>query len=163
MIRIVCSTRRHPFSAIIRFINGSLWSHEAILDGDNVIEALGSTGVHSVPFEQAKKHYIDYAILEFDVPDAEAGMAFARAQIGKQYDWGAIFWQWLGRVFLMLGLERNWQDDSKWICFELREAVLLAAGRPTIVRGGSCVIRWSDCWQSPFGRLVVPPKSMSVN
>lgn len=162
MIKIVCSTRRHPFSALIRFINGSLWSHEAILDGDYVIEALGTTGVHRVPFEEAKAHYIDYAVLEFDVPDCEAGMQFARAQIGKQYDWGAIVWQVIGRLLLLLGFERNWQDDRKWFCFELREAVLRAAGLPTIVRSTSVVIRWSDCWQSPLGRLVVPPKTVAV-
>jgi len=66
---------------------------------------------------------------EYSVPNAEAGLAWARGQVGKRYDF-------LGAFGLSLKPDRDWQEDDRWFCHELCSAAILAAGRKLFTKCG---------------------------
>jgi uncharacterized protein YycO len=84
-------------------------------------------GVVSEPFDVATKGYVIVASRAYSVPDAKAGMDFVRAQIGKPYD---------NTGAMGITVERDWQEDDAWFCFELVAAALHAAGREIFTRIG---------------------------
>lgn len=105
-------------------------SHAIIVDGDYCIEAkmlyldgwkIG-TGVRRVLKEVALDKAIVVATLDFKVPDEEAGLAWARQQVGKPYDF-------FGALELALAPDRNWHEDDAWYCYELAAEALHQAGR----------------------------------
>lgn len=103
--------RRNSFSSyMIRLFTWSKWSHVAIIleDGYTTIEATASLGVVRSNMNNFKKRYPDYVIM--DIPATKGWQSRALSQIGKPYDWAAIY----GIV-----LRGDWQSPSKWICTEL--------------------------------------------
>lgn len=99
------------------------WSHCGLLTPDEtVIEARAFHGVVEVPrSEFAQRYYsgaLSYATIE--CPDPAAALSWARAQVGKGYDYGAV----LGNL-----VRESWQDDSRWTCSELIEGALAQGGR----------------------------------
>lgn len=164
-VRVLCSTKQNPFSYLIRFANFSLWSHEAIIFNDHVIEAVWLDGVRIVPISKALEGVYDYGVLEFDVPEHVTYDQMVEAwswlfdQHGKKYDRSAIGWQIFGRILSLFGIRRNWQDDSKWFCFELREAFLRRLGIFT-TRNDPAIMRATDCWDSPIGRVITRPRTI---
>lgn len=100
---------------------GALWHHCGVLDYERkvVIEALMFRGVVPTPLDEWIDRYPRVAFRKFEVPEAERGLAFARRQVGKGYDYkGAA-----GVPF-----RADWQDDERWYCHELLEAALKQAG-----------------------------------
>lgn len=99
------------------------WSHCGLLTPEaTVIEARAFHGVVETPRSEFVRRYVRGA-MEFvavDVVDPAAAYAWAREQVGKGYDYGAI----LGNV-----LRESWQDDSRWECSELVEMAIAKAGR----------------------------------
>jgi uncharacterized protein YycO len=69
-----------------------------------------------------------------DCPDAVLAEAlkWALTQIGKPYDWTAIY----GMAF-----RRDWHEDSKWFCSEFVEGAFDAAGYPLVVNNGRVDLR----------------------
>lgn len=112
----------------------ALVSHSMLVDGDYVIEAtmwhgLAETlrtrrmgGVRRVPMTEALHGQTIVKDAAYSVPDAEAGLTWARSQVGKPYDFK-------GGFGLAIELDRNWQDDDKWFCFELVASAIQYAGR----------------------------------
>lgn len=116
--------RRHTVgSLLIRFACWSHWSHVAVLHGDEVIEAVWPR-VRTVPFEEWKREWSAWELVDFPCPDDAAGYAFARAQIGKRYDWTAL----VGIAF-----RQDWAKDSWWFCSE-HSAASVHAARRTLFR-----------------------------
>lgn len=107
-------------SHMVRLFTFSRWSHVAILDGIDVIEATPS-GVRVSDIDTAILNASDYAVLKIPVENEELFLEAVRSQIGKPYDYAAIF----GIV-----LRENWQDDSKWFCAELPAWAAEQAGTP---------------------------------
>lgn len=104
------------------FTGASRWSHVGIVDlaNDVVIEALLFKGVVYTPLSEwiSRKHTFEF--VQIECWDADAGLAFARQQIGKGYDYvGAI-----GAPF-----RAPWGRNGRWYCSELLESALHAAGR----------------------------------
>jgi hypothetical protein len=97
-------------------------SHCLIKDGDYFIEASMEHGVRRAHKDVALKGLTVVEEIDFYVPDAEAGLAWARTQVGLPYDW----WGALG---LSLAPDREWMEPDKWFCFELAAAALAKAGR----------------------------------
>lgn len=120
-ISLLFSTSGHPMSAVIRLGTWSDWSHVAIIDGDDVIEATAPAGVRRLPVVQAIAHATQAVIVELPCRDPRAVIAAAASQIGKPYDWTAV---------LGLGLRRNWQEDDAWFCSELVAWAFQRAGEP---------------------------------
>lgn len=128
-ITVLFTTRNwNPVSYAIRWaiprsrFHVSHASHCLVVDGDYLIEASMTHGVRRVLREEALKGLTIVDTVAFNVPDAEAGLAFARLQDGKRYDFKGAFG-------LALTPDREWDDDSDWFCFELAAATLQAAGR----------------------------------
>ncbi len=79
-------------------------------------------GVRKISLEDALEHSIIIDKRQYSVPDADAGFAWAEAQIGKSYDWA-------GALGLGLTPGRDWKQDDKWFCYEFAAAVIHASGR----------------------------------
>ena len=97
-------------SLAIRLFTWSRWSHVGIIDGDAVIEAVGFKGVVVTPLEEFKQRYSTYEIAYAPVEDIDRCYYRAYQQVGKKYDWSAIF----GHIF-----RRRWDDTEAWVCSEL--------------------------------------------
>lgn len=108
-------------STVIRAATWSRWSHVALIDGDEVIEATAPAGVRRFPVVEAINHAKRGAIVELPCRSAESILSAAASQLGKPYDYTAI---------LGLGLHRDWQDDDSWFCSELVAWAFQQAGEP---------------------------------
>lgn len=93
-----------------------------MFDDYSIYDVTLPTGVRKCTLQQFMKQYPKSDFHTVEVPNIEAARKFAEAQLGKKYDVSAIF----GIVFQ----NRRWQDDDKWFCSELVEAILLAGGKP---------------------------------
>lgn len=100
---IFCSNNK-PFALLIRLVTWSKWHHAGVIDGDEVIHARAFKGVVVEKLEDVKKRYPNHKIREL-LGVSES----ARSEVGKKYDWSAIF----GHPF------NRWDDPKRWYCFEL--------------------------------------------
>lgn len=98
-------------SYLIRLFTWSKWHHcgALTLDKKFVIEATAKNGVVQTPLAEFIARYDEVEFGEIKCNDRKAEK-FLLAQLGKKYDWLAIF----GMLF-----RKNWQDDCRWFCFEL--------------------------------------------
>lgn len=125
----------------IRLFTRSRWNHVAIvLNSSEVIEAVGS-GVRRRRMDTLMASRPEHEFVNVEVPNKQAGLDFLLAQVGKPYDYGAIWafvfllgfpalaraatWLWSA----LGGTPRDWQEDSKWFCCELGESTIVQAGR----------------------------------
>lgn len=98
------------------------WSHVGLLTGfGTLVEATAWHGVVETDLDAFKAKASRYEIVDIACPHPESAIHFARAQVGKGYDWGSI-WGFISRDF-------EWEDDRAWVCTELLEASLVAGGR----------------------------------
>jgi uncharacterized protein YycO len=112
-------------SLLLRTCMWSSWSHCAIVTvAGTVIEARAFKGVTERPLRAFLDEASDYAFKDIAVEDDARAEAFARAQIGKPYDWfGAVG----------LGLHREWEQPDAWFCSELVEGAVVAGQRRRFV------------------------------
>ena len=104
-------------SWLIRLFTFSKWSHVAVLlDEFSIIDSTARYGVRVSDYSDFKRNHI-YEILNIDLPNESAALDFLFKQVGKGYDWSAIF---------SIILQRNWQEDDKWFCAEIFEAAAVA-------------------------------------
>lgn len=117
----VLFTRSHaPGSVLLRTALWSPWSHCAIVDGDEAIEAAAFGGVRARPLSDMLAHATKAAMIVLP-GEPEKVIAAARSQIGKPYDWAGV---------LGFGFRRRWQDDDAWFCSELVAWAFAEAGTP---------------------------------
>lgn len=104
---------------------GHRWSHCGIVTPEGtVVESRAFKGVVETAWDDFVARYPGTGQRSFkDVQcvDPAAGVAWARVQIGKGYDYPAIFGLALGR--------ESWQEDDRWHCSELLETALVFAGK----------------------------------
>lgn len=100
-----------------------------VIDGDHAIHATMLHGVVRQPIAEALRGYGVVSRREYGVPDAEAGLVWAREQVGKLYDFSGAFG-------LSLKPDRDWQEDNRWFCHELCAATIQAAGRKLFTKCG---------------------------
>lgn len=122
----------HPGSLLIRvanpvsFIKIAPASHVIIVDGKSGygMEASMTHGVRRALLSEMLKGLTTVARIKYDVPDAEAGLVWARetAQRKAKYDYR-------GALALGLAPDRDWQEDTDWFCFEFGCNVLAKSGR----------------------------------
>lgn len=120
-VRVVFSRNHKIGSLILRTFLWSGWSHCAIVDGDEVIEAVAGVGVRVRPLESLIAQSSKLEVLDFPARNPAAVIAAARRQIGAPYDWGGV---------LGLGFRRRWHDHDAWFCSELVAAAFADAGEP---------------------------------
>lgn len=119
-MRVLVTRQAGLGSWLIRLFTWSPWSHCAVVDGDEVIDSTLAHGVAVRPLLEFMRAYDEIELLEVDVQDEAAALAWLRAQVGKPYDWSALF------GFLM---RRDWAEPDRWFCSELVEATIVAGGR----------------------------------
>ena len=140
-MKIIFATDNKPWSVFIRWFTWSRYSHVALVNRKNVIEA---TLLHGVKITSLDEFLTKYKknILICDVPKANVKKvwAFAVQQLNKSYDLKAIF----GLV-----LRRKWTDDKKWFCSEL-VTVALYNGGATIIRKDAYRVTPEDLLNSPL-------------
>lgn len=112
-------------SWIIRKLTFSRWSHVAIVDGGTVIEAVWPR-VRRVPLSRVIEMHRDHEFAEIDVELESVALSFAGSQIGKRYDWRALFG--------LITPTRDWERTEQWDCAELVAAAINAGSRRMIFR-----------------------------
>lgn len=137
-MRLIFVDRGTPACYAIRAMTASRWPHVAVEVDGWVYEARAATGVQRVGIVQAAQDAIDIGFAEVRCNDRLA-RAFLEAQVGKPYDWTAI-WTWYG--------SRDWQEPDAWFCFELAAAAAAFAGRP-LVSTGLARVTGRHLWLSP--------------
>ena len=116
------SKPKSPSSWLIKACTFSKFSHVAVKVSDTlVVDTVLATGVRCITIQEFSKHYPTYLELDVEVPDENAARDYLLTQIGKPYDWTALF----GMV-----LQRKWHEDDSWFCSELLEAAIRAGGKP---------------------------------
>jgi uncharacterized protein YycO len=112
-------------SLALRTALWSAWSHCGIVTPDlTVIEASAWHGVIERSYRAFIAGVSHYSVKRIAVPDEVRAIAWARAQVGKPYDWTGV---------LGLALRREWDDAAAWFCSELVEAAAAAGGRTRFV------------------------------
>jgi hypothetical protein len=145
-VQVVFTRSWLPGSLLIRAVTWSRWSHCALVDGEEVIEAAMFGGVRRRPLAELLAANSAHRIEHLPVQDAAATIAAARSQLGKGYDW-------LGA--LGLALRGNWQNRQAWFCSELIAWAADHAGSPWFRRNRIRRVTPEHLWMlAPFERTV---------
>jgi uncharacterized protein YycO len=132
------------FSRLIRWQTRSPYSHASVLFYDTsdadlsvVIESMEGHGVRSIPALAYRDARLSGKIALYRVPSLTDGQiatirAFMEGQIGKQYDWPAVF-KFITR--------RKHAHDERWFCSELVFAAFQEAG-VTLLNGTEAWAVW---------------------
>ena len=99
----------------------ALSSHCIIDAGDYAYEAIYPEGVRWVDKVEALKGSVIVKTMVYNVPNAQAGIDWAKHQIGTKYDLK-------GALGLTINPSRNWDEDDAWFCYEFAAGVLKNAG-----------------------------------
>lgn len=109
-ITVLFTRKRNLGAAVLRAFQWSDWSHVALVQGDDVIEATAAHGVRRVSLADAKVGVSREHCLELPCRDPDVAFAAAESQVGKGYDWGMIFGH---------PLRQDWDNRERWVCSEL--------------------------------------------
>lgn len=120
-VQLLFSRSNTLASRAIQLATWSDWSHVSLLDGDHAIEAVMGHGVRRIPTATAIQCTSRGALLAFPARDPARIIKTVTSQIGKPYDYSAVFG---------LGLRRDWQEDDAWFCSELVAWAFQQAGEP---------------------------------
>lgn len=142
-------------SLVIKWFTRSKWSHVDILLEDNfedetpIVGALASTGVTKYTLgERLKTAKRAVAVRIVCTPEmAKRGTDWLETQIGKEYDWGAIFFA--------IGFNRDWRSEENWFCSELGATFALKCGMPVVDAEVHYRVTPQDIYNSPFPKLTV--------
>lgn len=98
------------------------WSHCGLLDADgqHVLESRAFAGVVRTPWPEFLARTTHLEQVDVACPNPAAGLAWAHSQVGKGYDYLAIF----GNL-----VRESWQKAGRWHCAEYVEQALVQAGR----------------------------------
>lgn len=113
---------------IIRVGTRSEWSHcDMLFDDGTLIGSTGAHGVEKITLDERFNGPYDiykYRIDEIKLTPEEEAKAreFAEAQVGKPYDFTAVF-------AFALPWRENWSAKRKWFCSELIAAAINSTGR----------------------------------
>lgn len=134
--------RSHGFvSWAIRIFTWSRWGHVAVLAPDNmtVYEAVWPR-VHKTTLATLHKEEAVIQAVEMHLLRPEAAIQWLEQQVGKPYDWKALF----GFVF-----HRDWASPKKWFCSELAAMAWDKGGSPLFRRNAVFRISPGMLWLIP--------------
>lgn len=120
-IALIFSRSASLHSALIRVATWSPWSHVGLVVGDSVIDAAPGEGVRLISMAQLERESDHCKLVELPCRRPDVMALAASQQIGKPYDWSAIFG---------LTLHRDWSEPDKWFCAELVAWAFAEAGEP---------------------------------
>ena len=134
-MRIIYCTSNGFISALIRFFTFSKWSHVAIEFNGVVIDSTSVNGVAVSSYKRFAATHKSIHMEELTGVNEEAVWRFLKSQIGKKYDFRAIF---------SFPFRRSWQRNSKWFCSELAAEALIMGGRNLKIKSSRVTPR--DLW-----------------
>lgn len=125
-ITVVFTRRRHIGSVVLRAWMHSRYSHCALLDPKTgtVIEAVAG-GIRERSLKEMLSEASAKDFVRIPCRNPEQALAVARGQLGKPYDWRAIFGFWL---------RRSWHKEDAFICSEFIAWILETIGEPVVRR-----------------------------
>lgn len=114
------------FGWLIKFFTGSDYVHIVMVSDDynTIIEATGQE------VQCTQNYWVNYDTYKVKCDQYQIDMAinYARKQLGKWYDWGALFYLcWLTITFQRSKIN-EWNDKNRWFCSELVCASFREAG-----------------------------------
>lgn len=104
---------------VLRLFLMSRWNHVAIQVGEAVYESIAGKGVVRRTPSVFFRSWSRVSSVEVDIDNIHALLGFLNSQLGRPYDWKAIF------AFPFRG---SWQDQERWFCSELVYEALRVAG-----------------------------------
>ena len=107
-------------SWLIRALTWSSWSHAAIVNGYECVEATWPR-VRQVDTLQVVTAHSDFVLIDLPCVNPSAAWEAAISQVGKPYDWLAL------AGFLV---HRDWAATGRWFCSELVAWSFFKAGSP---------------------------------
>jgi hypothetical protein len=121
-VRLTSRWPYNPLSLAVGIASGSRqFSHAiAIIDG-RAYEASMTRGCRAGTVDDLMAGVVVYRDMQVWVPDLDAAVQFAEAQVGKGYDW-------FGAIGIPLTYSEDWSDDSCWWCSDLVFAIVLSGG-----------------------------------
>ena len=119
-MRVLFCTSQLPGAVMIRAVTWSDWSHVALVDGDEAIEATWPA-VCVTPLADVIAKHSAHVIIDLPCRSSVEIIAAARSQVGKGYDLTALFG---------LLARRDWQEPDKWFCSELVAWAFSQGGSP---------------------------------
>lgn len=119
-MRVLFCTSKLPGAVLIRAVTWSQWSHVALIDGEEVIEATWPA-VRIAPLSDVIAKHSAHTIVDLPCQSAGEIIKAARSQVGKPYDLTALF----GVL-----MHRNWQESGSWFCSELVAWAFAQGGSP---------------------------------
>lgn len=140
MQQLLFTTTNLPLSLLIRARSGGPYSHVALIDGDQVIEAVAGSGVRRAPLQRALERASGAAVMMVPSSNPTAVLAMARSQIGRPYDWSGI---------AGLGVNRDWQEPDAWFCSELVAWAFEQAGQPLVRADAVSRVTPQNLWVLP--------------
>lgn len=143
-VQLLYSRSRHIASAGIRLATWGEFSHVALVDGSQVVEAVFNGGVRADDLNAAIGRASRWAIVEYDHCNPSGMIRAARSQIGKPYDMTGA---------LGLGVHRDWQQDDAWWCSELVPWAAAQAGEEWFMPQAMHRITPQHLWMRP-GRII---------
>jgi hypothetical protein len=121
-VRLTSRWPYNPISLAVGVFAGSRqFSHAIAIIEDRAYEASMMHGCRAGTVEVVMDGIVIYRDMPVWVPDIDAAIAFAEAQVGKGYDWP-------GAIGIPLTYSEDWSDDSCWWCSDLVFAIILASG-----------------------------------
>lgn len=119
-MRVLFCTSKLPGATLIRAVTWSDWSHVALIDGEEAIEATWPA-VRVSPLADVLAKHSANCIVDIPCDNPAAVLAALRSQIGKPYDLTALFG---------LLTHRDWQEPDAWFCSELVAWAFSQGGAP---------------------------------
>lgn len=119
-VSVLFTRSRTLGSLVIRSWQHSPFSHVALIDGGEVIEAVLGEGVRTKYLEHALEDASYHEIKRIPCPRPRDAVDAARSQIGKLYDWKAP---------IGIGLRQDFHDADRWDCVELVAWAVEQGGR----------------------------------
>ena len=127
-VKLLFCTSQKIGAVAIRAVTWSKYSHVALLDGDEVIEATWPA-VRVAPLAEVIAAHSAHVIVDLPCHSPAEVIKAARSQVGKPYDWKALV------GFLM---HRDWEDPHAWFCSEIVPWAIHQSGhalfRPSVMR-----------------------------
>lgn len=121
-VRLTSRWPYNPGSLVVGLASGShQFSHAIAIIGKRAYEASMMHGCRAGTVDALMDGVAMCRDMQVWVPDLDAAVAFAEAQVGKGYDW-------LGAIGIPFTYSDDWADDSKWWCSELVFAIVQAGG-----------------------------------
>lgn len=119
-VQVIFSRGNSPVSWLISFLTWSRWSHVGVITPTGTVIDAHFPRVREVSQRKFKSTARKTAVVEFDHPDPDALFVWLRSQIGKPYDWRALFGFMLRR--------EEWNRPRAWFCSELVAGGFQATG-----------------------------------